>query len=83
MTHYILTNTGVGTSNGQEWQNLRKFTITALKDFGVGKKSIEQRIQEEIGFLLDYIAKNSPLDVSNIYSKVTSNIISNIIFGSR
>ena len=59
--------------------------MVALKDFGVGKKSIEERIHEEVQFLSDLFSKqqNKSTDVSKVFSKATSNIISNIIFGSR
>ena len=51
----------------------------------MGKKSIEERINEEAGFLVDlfYKQSNKPTDVSKVFSRATSNIISNIIFGSR
>ncbi|XP_052089355.1 cytochrome P450 2B4-like [Mytilus californianus] len=76
---------GVAMSNGQEWVDLRRFTMVALKDFGVGKKSLEEKIQEEARFLVELFAKQNkkPFDVSKVFSKATSNIISSIIFGSR
>jgi hypothetical protein len=54
-------------------------------DFGIGKKSVEERIHEEYQFLRGLFSKqqNKPTDVSKVFSKATSNIISNIIFGSR
>ncbi|XP_071143264.1 cytochrome P450 2B4-like [Mytilus edulis] len=76
---------GVVLSNGQEWVDLRRFTMVALKDFGVGKKSLEEKIQEEARFLVELLSKQNkkPFDVSKVFSKATSNIISSIIFGSR
>ena len=81
----LLFLTGVAVSNGQEWSDIRKFTTVALKYFGMGKKSIEERINEEAGFLVDlfYKQSNIPTDVGKHFSRATSNIISNIIFGSR
>ena len=40
--------TGVFFGNGDSHTALRKFTLGALRDFGVGKKGIEARIQEEV-----------------------------------
>ncbi|CAC5388126.1 unnamed protein product [Mytilus coruscus] len=76
---------GVVLSNGQEWVDLRRFTMVALKDFGVGKKSLEEKIQEEARLLIELFSKQNkkPFDVSKVFSKATSNIVSNIIFGSR
>lgn len=72
-------------SNGQEWVAGRKFTMVALKDFGVGSKSIEERIHEETRYLLDFFSKkqNSLIDASKLFPKVASNVVSNVIFGER
>lgn len=77
--------TGIFFSNGEHWQNLRKFTIVTLKDFGVGKKSLAIRTKEEADILCELIAKNKsrPISLENILPNATSNIISGIIFGSR
>ncbi|XP_052089394.1 cytochrome P450 2B4-like, partial [Mytilus californianus] len=48
-------------------------------------KIIRRKKQEEARFLVELFAKQNkkPFDVSKVFSKATSNIISSIIFGSR
>lgn len=43
---------GIVFSNGQRWRTLRNFTLGALKEFGLGSRTIEERILEEAACLL-------------------------------
>ncbi|KFV79423.1 Cytochrome P450 2C23 [Struthio camelus australis] len=80
-------NNGLGIifSNNEEWLQVRRFTLSTLRNFGMGKRSIEERIQEEAEFLLEEITKTErmPFDPTSMLSCAVSNIICSILFGNR
>ncbi|CAH1266083.1 CYP2U1 [Branchiostoma lanceolatum] len=63
----------------------KKFTMSALRDFGVGKKSMEGKILQEAQALSDVISKkeNQPFCISRLLKNATCNVICSIVFGSR
>nr|XP_033810901.1 cytochrome P450 2G1-like isoform X2 [Geotrypetes seraphini] len=81
----VLQGYGISLSNGEIWKQTRQFTIMTLRDFGMGKRSIEERIQEENQFLVEEFRKTKeiPFDPTYFFSKATANVICSITFGKR
>ncbi|NP_001004141.2 cytochrome P450, family 2, subfamily j, polypeptide 11 [Mus musculus] len=82
---HVFKNNGIVFSSGQTWKEQRKFALTILKNFGLGKKSLEQCIQEEAYHLVKAIGeeKGQPFDPHFRINNAVGNIICSIIFGER
>ncbi|XP_070324183.1 cytochrome P450 2J2-like isoform X2 [Odocoileus virginianus] len=81
----IFNNKGLIRSNGQVWKEQRRFALMTLRNFGLGRKSLEERIQEEITYLIQAIGEENaqPFDPHFIINNAVSNIICSITFGER
>ncbi|XP_056419942.1 cytochrome P450 2H2-like [Hyla sarda] len=53
--HEIIKGHGVIFAYDENWKMMRRFTLSALRDFGMGKGAIERKISEESDFLVKRI----------------------------
>ncbi|XP_073405322.1 cytochrome P450 2G1-like [Dendrobates tinctorius] len=76
---------GLIVSEGHRWRQLKRFTLTTLRNFGVGKRTIEDRIKEECSFLVEELTshKGREFDAAIIITKAVSNVICSVVFGRR
>nr|XP_060639617.1 cytochrome P450 2A6-like [Anolis sagrei ordinatus] len=74
---------GEAFSNGERWKKLRRFTLCVLRDFGMGKRSIEERIQEEAQFLLEDFRKTKVKVHEEIDRVIGPNCIPNMAERNR
>ncbi|XP_052032754.1 cytochrome P450 2J4-like isoform X2 [Apodemus sylvaticus] len=83
--NHVFKNNGIVFSSGQTWKEQRRFTLTILKNFGLGKKSLEGRIQEEAHHLVEAIGeeKGKPFDPHFRISNAVTNILWSITTGER
>ncbi|KAE8605388.1 hypothetical protein XENTR_v10015100 [Xenopus tropicalis] len=76
---------GVVFGHGENWKVMRRFTLSTLRDFGMGKKTIEERISEESDCLVETIKsyEGKPFDNTLIMNAAVANIIVHILLNHR
>ncbi|KAK9978450.1 hypothetical protein ABG768_020201 [Culter alburnus] len=76
---------GILFSNGENWKEMRRFALSNLRDFGMGKRGSEDKIIEEIQYLKGEFDKfkGKAFDTTQPVNYAVSNIISSIVYGSR
>ncbi|KAM4713323.1 LOW QUALITY PROTEIN: cytochrome P450 2K1-like [Anableps anableps] len=76
---------GIAWANGDSWKEMRRFALTNLKDFGMGKKVCEEKIIEECQFLIQELIKfkAEAFNMTQPISYAVANIICSMVYGSR
>ena len=79
---------GILFNIGEEWKQLRRFTLKSLKDLGLGKKSSEGIIIEECREVIHKIEElmgknNGIVDLDKLFNKAALNIVWHLTAGER
>ncbi|EHB02894.1 Cytochrome P450 2E1 [Heterocephalus glaber] len=76
---------GIIFNNGPTWKDVRRFSLSILRDYGMGKQGNEARIQKEAGFLLQELRKTQgqPFNPTFLIGCAPCNVIADILFHSR
>nr|KAG5708870.1 hypothetical protein BaRGS_009279 [Batillaria attramentaria] len=76
---------GLLSGSGPLWKATRTTSLNILRQFGMGKNLLAQKLQEEINEYLKVIAskKGQPFDILRLTQNSVSNNICSIIFGKR
>ncbi|XP_028305283.1 cytochrome P450 2F2-like [Gouania willdenowi] len=70
---------------GQSWKEHRRFALMTLRNFGMGKNSMENRIHGEINFIIKSLEGSigDTLSPQVMFHNASSNIICQVLFGTR
>ncbi|NWR73445.1 CP2W1 protein, partial [Centropus unirufus] len=82
--YHIQHGNGVFFSSQELWKRTRQFTLTTMRDLGMGKRLGEERMLEELHFLIELIKsfKGGPFRL-RFLNMAPTNITFAILFGSR
>ncbi|XP_063298154.1 cytochrome P450 2K6-like [Pelobates fuscus] len=85
LIHNIDNGAGLAFSRGENWKVMRRFTLTTLREFGMGKSSIEEKIIDECDYLVHRFQSfnGKPVDNSVPIMSAIANIIVSVILGHR
>ena len=72
-------------SYDHEWKTLRRFTLQTLRDFGVGKSSIEEKITVELKAASEVLecTGGNAIEMRPVLENLIGNVIYGILFGRR
>ncbi|XP_023421132.1 cytochrome P450 2D17-like [Cavia porcellus] len=70
---------------GPAWREQRRFSVSTLRNFGLGKKSLEQWVNEEAACLCAAFATQDgcPFRPNTLLNKAVCNVIASLIYARR
>ncbi|PAV73158.1 hypothetical protein WR25_08361 isoform I [Diploscapter pachys] len=79
---FAALNDGLGlvSSSGDYWVEQKRFTLHVLRNLGVSRNLMEERILEEFHLRLDNISPNEIIDADSLFGLITANILNRVLF---
>ncbi|CAP22562.1 Protein CBR-CYP-34A10 [Caenorhabditis briggsae] len=88
-TQHIRHGRGIIASNGEFWQEHRRFALTTLRNFGLGRNIMEEKIMEEYHYrVADYTkthTKNGAIEIhaGTFFDLLVGSIINQLLISER
>ncbi|PIC36395.1 hypothetical protein B9Z55_015407 [Caenorhabditis nigoni] len=75
---------GIVESHGDRWVQQRRFALHILRDFGLGKNLMEEKVLSEVSAMIESIRKvKDDVDMQNLFDAAVGSVINNLLFGYR
>ncbi|XP_067664352.1 cytochrome P450 2C3-like [Haliotis asinina] len=76
---------GILNSGGAIWKDIRKFTVSSLRELGMASSNTEEKIQQELNLLLKAFEDegSKEFDCKDLIYTAMSNVICGVLFGKR
>ena len=76
---------GLAFADSGLWQKGRRWAMRAMRDFGVGKELMVEKVNEEVGHLLEFMQKHEgeKMTSGDIFLAPVSSVICMMIFSQR
>ncbi|CCD67658.1 CYtochrome P450 family [Caenorhabditis elegans] len=75
---------GIIDAHGNRWIQQRRFALHVLRDFGLGKNIMEEKILTEVTVMIERLRKTiACVDMQNVFDTSIGSIINSLIFGYR
>ncbi|XP_072520419.1 cytochrome P450 2F2-like isoform X2 [Salminus brasiliensis] len=83
-SHLTQMNGVVMLDYGPAWREHRRFSLTTLRNFGMGKRSMEDRILAELDHLVERLEKTAGfVNPQTMFHESASNVIYLVLYGIR
>ncbi|CAJ0933877.1 unnamed protein product, partial [Mesorhabditis belari] len=77
-------NYGMTAASGDLWRDQRRFTLHTMRDFGMGRNLMEERIMVEVDFLIVKLGKlKRNVYVQQEFDIAIGSVINSVLFGYR
>ncbi|XP_067664353.1 cytochrome P450 2U1-like [Haliotis asinina] len=85
LTDFFAQGKGVGGTSGAHWKEQRKFALTTLRDFGMGKSLLETKIRDELTVFLKALDEKDgkAFDCKRLVHNAVANIICAVCLGKQ